>query len=160
MHQLSPLPQAKPQAYTALARQAEALLEGEQDAIANAANLTALLYHSLPQVSWVGFYFLKGHELVVGPFQGKPACVRIALEKGVCGQAAARRETLVVADVSTFPGHIYCDPDARSEIVVPLVKEGNVLGVLDLDAPVKGRFDDEDRRGLEEIVAVWVQACR
>jgi GAF domain-containing protein len=149
---------SSPQAYTALARQAEALLEGEQDAIANAANLAALLYHSLPQVSWAGFYFLKGRELVVGPFQGKPACVRIAFGKGVCGQAAELRETLVVADVSTFPGHIYCDPDARSEVVVPLVKRGEVLGVLDLDAPVEGRFDDGDRRGLEEIASIWLGA--
>lgn len=143
--------------YAAVERQAEALLDGEHDRIANAANLAALLFHSLPQLSWVGFYFLRGNELVVGPFQGLPACVRIPLGRGVCGAAAARRKTLVVDDVSAFADHIACDVDSRSEIVVPLnTADGELLGVLDLDAPVVKRFDAEDRAGLERIAARWV----
>lgn len=135
-----------------LIAQARALVDGESNAIANAANLSALLYHSLPDVNWVGFYFLDGDGLVVGPFQGRPACVRIPMGKGVCGTAAARRETIVVSDVDAFEGHIVCDSASRSEIVVPLVRDGKVFGVLDVDSPVIARFcGEEDRLGFEAI---------
>jgi L-methionine (R)-S-oxide reductase len=144
--------------YKDVIMQARGLLHAERDLIANAANLCALLYHTLPDVNWVGFYFLKNGELVVGPFQGKPACVRIALEKGVCGTAAARRETILVPDVNQFPGHIFCDSDSRSEIVLPLIKRGELLGVLDIDSPNLGRFDEEDRLGLEKIVETLLQS--
>ena len=130
-----------------------AILEGETDAIANLANASALLAATLPKINWCGFYLLRGGELVLGPFQGKPACVRIALSKGVCGTAAARRETLVVPDVNAFPGHIACDAASRSEIVVPILVEGRLCGVLDVDAPETNRFDGEDRAGLEAFVA-------
>ncbi|MGH8427969.1 MAG: GAF domain-containing protein [Gammaproteobacteria bacterium] len=159
MHQLLPLPEGpKSVVYAALARHAEALFEGESDKIANAANLCALLYHGLPGLNWAGFYFLKGKQLVVGPFQGKLACVRIALGRGVCGNAAQLRRTLVVADVSAFHDHIYCDPDSRSEIVMPLVKDEKLVGVLDIDAPTLERFDDHDKRGLETIAAIWLRS--
>jgi len=148
----------KDRAYTQLALELAGLLAGETDAIANAANTSALLFAALPDVSWAGFYFLKGQELVVGPFQGKPACVRIALGRGVCGIAAERRETLVVADVNAFPGHIACDPASRSEIVVPLVTDAGLTGVLDIDSPSPGRFDESDRRGLERLAAVFLNA--
>lgn len=148
----------KPALYDGLVLQARALLEGERDRIANAANLSALLWHSLPDLNWAGFYFYDGRELVLGPFQGKPACVRIALGKGVCGTAAQTRETQMVADVHAFAGHIACDSASNSEIVVPLVRDNELLGVLDLDSPTLGRFDAEDRRGLESLAAVWVAA--
>ena len=149
----------KKELYGLVEAQARALVAGERDPIANAANLSALLFQSLPRLNWAGFYFLKDGELVVGPFQGKPACVRIPLGRGVCGTAAERRQTLVVEDVNAFADHIACDADSRSEIVVPLVSAaGDLLGVLDLDAPVPGRFDAEDRAGLERIAAVWVAA--
>lgn len=148
----------KKQLYLELSAQAEALVEGEHDAVANAANLSALLFHGLPELNWAGFYFLRGDTLVVGPFQGKPACVRIPLGRGVCGTAAAERRTRVVDDVNAFVGHIACDADSRSEIVIPLVRDGDLLGVLDLDAPVTGRFDADDRAGLERIAALWVGA--
>ena len=131
--------------YRELVVQAKSLLAGEHDRIANAANLGALIYHALPQVNWAGFYFLDGDELVVGPFQGKPACVRIALGQGVCGQAAAQRATIVVPNVHEFAGHIFCDSASSSEIVVPLVDGGRLLGVLDLDSPKLARFDAADR---------------
>ena len=148
----------KKQVYSDLYAQGKALLEGESDAVANAANLSALLFHGLPELNWAGFYFLRGDTLVVGPFQGKPACVRIPLGRGVCGTAAAERRTRLVDDVNAFAGHIACDIDSRSEIVVPLVRDGEVLGVLDLDAPVTGRFDADDRAGLERIAGLWVAA--
>ncbi len=148
----------KKQLYAELSAQAEALVAGERDAVANAANLSALLFHGLPELNWAGFYFLRGETLVVGPFQGKPACVRIPLGRGVCGTAAAERCTRVVDDVNAFADHIACDADSRSEIVIPLVRDGELLGVLDLDAPVTGRFDAEDRAGLERIAALWVAA--
>ena len=148
----------KPAGYERLARLLEALLAGERDSIANAANTAALLFDALPQLGWAGFYFARGSELVLGPFQGKPACVRIALGRGVCGMAASRRTTLVVADVFAFPGHIACDPTSRSEVVVPLVCEERLLGVLDLDSPHLGRFDAEDARGLERIAAIYLKA--
>jgi GAF domain-containing protein len=142
--------------YAELAGRLGGLLGGERDFVANAANAAALLYRTLPDVSWAGFYMLRGDLLVLGPFQGKPACVRIPLAKGVCGAAAARRETVVVPDVDAFPGHIACDPDARSEIVLPLVRESELWGVLDLDSALPARFDEEDRAGLEKVVAVFV----
>ncbi|WP_040835258.1 GAF domain-containing protein [Nocardia brevicatena] len=144
--------------YRQLADQATALVAGESDRIANAANLAALVFHSLSEVNWVGFYLFDGNELVVGPFQGKPACVRIALGKGVCGIAAATRRTQIVPDVHTFPGHIACDADSRSEIVVPLVHGDELVGVFDLDSPRAARFDETDRRGLERISEIFVHS--
>lgn len=144
--------------YRQLAAQAAALLSGEADRIANAANLSALIYHGLPEVNWAGFYFYDGRELVVGPFQGKPACVRIALGAGVCGTAAHTRRTQLVPDVHAFPGHIACDADSRSEIVVPLIGEGELIGVLDLDSPRVARFDEIDRRGLESVAEIFVRS--
>lgn len=147
---------AKPEAYRELLEQARALLEGERDAIANAANLAALLWHTLPDLNWAGFYFVRGKALVLGPFQGRPACVRIAPGRGVCGAAAARRETVIVPDVNAFPGHIACDAASRSEIVVPLLAGTRLLGVLDLDSPRPARFEEADRAGLEPLAALWV----
>lgn len=150
----------KPRAYRDLARDLEALLASEHDAIANAANTAALIFDALPDLNWAGFYLLKGGELVLGPFQGKPACVRIALGRGVCGTAAARRETVLVPDVHAFPGHIACDSASQSEIVVPLLRGDELLGVLDLDSPVLRRFDEEDRAGLERCAALWLASLR
>jgi L-methionine (R)-S-oxide reductase len=142
--------------YKDVLAQAHALLHDEHDLIANAANLCALLYHTLPDVNWVGFYFLKDGELVVGPFQGKPACVRIALGKGVCGTAASKREIILVPDVEQFPGHIYCDSDSKSEIVLPLIQHGELLGVLDIDSPRLAHFDEEDRINLEKLARFFL----
>lgn len=155
-----PLTGSKPERYAQLAAQAEALLHGERDRIANAANLSALVYHALPDLNWVGFYFYDGTELVVGPFQGLPACVRIPLDKGVCGAAARTRETQRIADVHDFPGHIACDAASRSELVVPLVRDGALIGVFDLDSPVPDRFDVEDQAGLEAIAALFLRSLR
>jgi GAF domain-containing protein len=142
--------------YGELAAQARGLLAGERDPVANAANLAALVFHALPDINWAGFYFLEGEGLVVGPFQGKPACVRIPLGRGVCGTAAAERRTVVVEDVDAFPGHIACDAASRSEVVVPIVAgDGRLLGVLDIDSPSPGRFDAADGTGLEIIAAVY-----
>lgn len=146
--------------YEQLARQLQGLLAGETDPIANAANTVALIFDVLPDVSWAGFYFLQGDELIVGPFQGKPACVRIALGRGVCGAAAARRETIIVPDVNAFPGHIACDAASRSEVVVPLFTAGRVGGVLDLDSARLERFDAVDARGLERLAELFVQGSR
>jgi L-methionine (R)-S-oxide reductase len=146
-------------AYRQLARALAALLEGERDLIANAANTAALIFDALPQLNWAGFYFLKDGELIVGPFQGKPACVRIPLGRGVCGTAAAQRRTLIVSDVHEFPGHIACDAASRSEIVVPLLAGAQLLGVLDIDSPTLGRFDAGDAAGLERLAALFVAAC-
>lgn len=140
--------------YELLAKQLDALLEGEQDMIANLSNASALLHQFLEQVNWVGFYLMKENELVLGPFQGLPACVRIAIGKGVCGTAVAERKTLVVPDVHAFPGHIACDAASQSEIVIPLIKNGQVIGVLDIDSPIKKRFSSEDQQGLERFVEV------
>lgn len=148
----------KPTLYAELAQQAQGLLHGEHDLIANAANFCALLYYSLPDVNWAGFYFLKGGELVVGPFQGKPACVRIALGKGVCGKVAQQRASIVVPDVNRFPGHIFCDGASLSEIAVPLIKSRKILGVLDIDSPRLSRFDEEDRVGLEKLAEAFLDA--
>jgi L-methionine (R)-S-oxide reductase len=147
---------AKPELYRELAASVGGLLEGEPDALANLANAAALLAQFLTGINWCGFYLVRGADLVLGPFQGKPACVRIAFGKGVCGTAAERRQTLVVPDVLAFPGHIACDEASRSEIVVPIVVQGKLRGVLDVDAPATGRFDEEDRRGLEAFVATLV----
>ena len=148
----------KPEIYHQLALMAQGLFRGERDAIANAANLAGLLWMGLADLNWAGFYFHKGPGLVLGPFQGKPACVRIEMGRGVCGTAAAQRQTVVVPDVEVFPGHIACDAASRSEIVVPLLSGGRLIGVLDLDSPVAGRFDDSDARGLEALAALWVAA--
>ncbi|HET6586389.1 MAG TPA: GAF domain-containing protein [Oleiagrimonas sp.] len=151
--------ESKPAAYTELAAQARALLEGERDLIANAANFAALVFHALPDLNWAGFYLFDGTELVVGPFQGQPACIRIALGKGVCGIAAESRETQVVADVNAHPNHIFCDSASRSEIVVPLTRaDGSLLGVWDVDSPHTGRFDDDDRIGMEALCQVFMGA--
>jgi GAF domain-containing protein len=146
--------------YAALRQELAALLAGERDLIANAANTAALLFEALPRINWAGFYFLKDGELVVGPFQGKPACVRIALGRGVCGTAAAERRVLVVPDVHQFPGHIACDAASRSEIVLPLITDGQLLGVLDIDSPVPDRFDAEDARGLAALAAVFMAGSK
>ena len=150
----------KPEQYAQLLAQARALIHGEPDRIANAANLAALVYHALPDLNWVGFYFYDGKELVVGPFQGQPACVRIALDKGVCGAAARTRQTQRVADVDAFPGHIACDAASRSELVVPLVHDGALLGVFDLDSPLVNRFDEEDQQGLETIADAYLESLQ
>jgi len=141
-----------------LLEQARALLAGERDRTANAANLASLIYHTLPDLNWAGFYWLKQGELVLGPFQGKPACVRIALGKGVCGTAARERRSIVVPDVNAFSGHIACDSASAAEVVVPVIGAGRVLGVLDVDSPVRGRFDEADARALEAVVRVFLDA--
>jgi len=148
----------KAEIYSELLSQAQALLEGERDPIANAANLASLIFHALPELNWVGFYRTAGGELVLGPFHGKPACVRIALGEGVCGTAARERRTIVVPNVDEFPGHIACDSASRSEVVVPIVHGAAVVGVLDLDSPKLARFDAEDARALEAIARLYVQA--
>ena len=145
---------SKEELYGDVVGAAEALTAGEPDAVANMANVAALLWQYLPDLNWAGFYRLVGGELVLGPFQGKPACIRIALGSGVCGTAAATRETQVVEDVEAFPGHIACDAASRSELVVPIVVEGRLIGVLDLDSPNAGRFDTADAAGCEKLVAV------
>ncbi len=150
------MPDSKSQIYQDLSVQLAALFDGETDPVANAANMAALIYHGLTDLSWAGFYLRQGNGLVLGPFQGKPACVRIAIGAGVCGTAAARGETVLVADVERFPGHIACDPAARSELVVPLLEDGAVLGVLDLDSPRLARFDEADREGCERLAAIFV----
>ena len=153
-----PLSGDKPAQYAQLLAQAQALVHGERDRIANAANLSALVFHALPDLNWAGFYFFDGRELVVGPFQGLPACVRIPLDKGVCGAAASTRATQRVEDVHAFPGHIACDSASRSELVVPLMHDGALVGVFDLDSPLPARFDEDDQRGLEAIAAAFVAA--
>jgi L-methionine (R)-S-oxide reductase len=151
---------SKPEVYRELAAQLTALLAGEADRIANAANMAALIYHGLPDLNWAGFYFRQDSELVLGPFQGKPACVRIPIGKGVCGTAASRGAAVLVPDVHDFPGHIACDPVSRSELVVPLIEAGEVSGVLDLDSPLAGRFDEIDQAGCERLVALFVDHHR
>ncbi|KRG74683.1 diguanylate cyclase [Stenotrophomonas chelatiphaga] len=160
MFATSSLTGSKPEQYAQLLDQARGLVHGESDRIANAANLSALIYHAVPHLNWAGFYLFDGTELVVGPFQGLPACVRIPLHKGVCGAAATERVTQRIDDVDAFPGHIACDSASRSELVVPLVKDGALIGVLDLDSPLLARFDADDQAGLEAIAAVFVDALR
>ena len=152
---------SKREHYADLASQARGLLADERDLIANAANFSALVFHSLPELNWAGFYLYDGHELVVGPFQGKPACIRIAIGRGVCGTAAHTRETQLVRDVNAFEGHIACDAASQSEIVVPLIKaDGSLLGVWDVDSPVINRFDEDDRAGMQALCAVFMDAVR
>jgi L-methionine (R)-S-oxide reductase len=160
MHTLTPAPSStsKREFYQHLCEQLGALLADESDFTANAANTAALLFHSLPDINWAGFYLTRGEELVLGPFQGKPACVRIPFGKGVCGTSAATAEPIVVPDVDDFPGHIACDNTSRSEVVVPLLSWGRVLGVLDLDSPSLNRFDEEDCEGLESVVSILLAA--
>ena len=151
---------SKPVLYDELARELDALLIGETDPIANAANAAAAIYHALPDLNWTGFYFVRGHELVLGPFQGRPACSRIPLGKGVCGTAAAQRRSVLVPDVEAFPGHIACDTASRSELVVPLLTADALVGVLDLDSPVLGRFDVRDQVGCEALAAITARHLR
>jgi len=152
------LPADKPSLYATLAAQTRALVEGESSLIANAANFSSLVFNSLEGLNWAGFYFFDGTELVVGPFQGKPACVRIGLGKGVCGTAAQTRETQVVRDVHAFPGHIACDSASQSEIVVPLVApDGSLIGVWDVDSPHLARFDEEDAKGMEALCRTFIE---
>jgi GAF domain-containing protein len=150
----------KVELYRDLAAQLQSLIEGETDRVANAANMAALLYHGLPDLNWAGFYFTQEQELVLGPFQGQPACVRIAWGSGVCGAAAARATSVLVPDVHAFSGHIACDPVSQSELVVPLIEDGRVTGVLDLDSPRLARFDDDDRAGCEALVGVLIESRR
>ena len=149
-------PASKSELYQDLATKLRSLLAGERDFIANAANLSSLLFYSLPDLNWAGFYLFQEGELILGPFQGRPACVRIAMGKGVCGTAARQRETVLVDNVHEFPGHIACDSASNSEIVVPLVKEDRLIGVLDLDSPSFARFDEEDARGLNELAGIFL----
>jgi L-methionine (R)-S-oxide reductase len=146
----------KDKLYQQICEQLNELLGSESNFVANAANTSALLYQSLPDINWVGFYIAEGKELVLGPFQGKPACARIPFGKGACGTAAAKQKTLVVPDVNRFPGHIACDTASQSEIVVPLLNWGKVLGVLDIDSASANRFDDDDREGIESVVSVFL----
>lgn len=148
----------KREIYSDLTLAARGLFKDERDLIANAANLSSLIFNGLDDLNWAGFYFLKNGILVLGPFQGNPACVRIEMGKGVCGTAAAQRETLIVEDVNEFPGHIACDVASRSEIVIPLLRDGAVIGVLDIDAPIPARFDAEDRKGIEALAKLWLEA--
>ena len=156
MFATSTLTGTKPDQYAQLLDQARALIHGEADRIANAANLSALLFNALPDLNWAGFYFFDGRELVVGPFQGLPACVRIPLDKGVCGAAARTGETQRVEDVDAFPGHIACDSASRSELVVALKRGDTLVGVLDLDSPRIGRFDADDQTGIEAIARAFL----
>jgi GAF domain-containing protein len=160
MHSLTELPSDKAAAYDELATSLRALLTGERDLVANASNMAALLFWSLRDLNWAGFYLVEPErgDLLLGPFQGKPACVRIPIGRGVCGAAAERRATVVVPDVHAFPGHIACDSASNSEIVVPIIRGGTLLGVLDLDSPVHARFDDADARGLEALVRIFVES--
>ena len=145
---------SKSELYDQLASQLTSLLAGERDLVANAANFAALVFHSLSDLNWAGFYFVKDSELVLGPFQGKPACMRIAFGRGVCGVAAAKRATTIVPNVHEFPGHIACDMESKSEIVIPLMKDESFIGVLDLDSPMLARFDEDDAAGLETLLKI------
>ncbi|MNO54438.1 Free methionine-R-sulfoxide reductase [compost metagenome] len=158
MFQAMPYDGTRNEQFEAVLMQLEALMKDEPSAVANLANASALLKHALPDTNWAGFYLFDGKELVLGPFQGLPACIRIPLSRGVCGTAAAERRTLVVGDVHAFPGHIACDAASNSEIVVPLIKDDRLLGVLDIDSPLKDRFDDEERRFLERFAALVSEA--
>ena len=143
--------------YSLLNQQSAALLHGEANAIANAANLSSLIFDAVADINWAGFYFYDGTELVLGPFMGKPACVRIEIGKGVCGTAAASLENQLIKDVHAFPGHIACDSASNSEVVIPLHANGNLVGVLDIDSPTVGRFDDIDRQGFEQLAVTWMK---
>jgi GAF domain-containing protein len=151
---------SKSELYDQLATQLSSLLAGERDLMANAANFSSLIFHSLPDLNWAGFYFEQDDELVLGPFQGRPACVRIRIGQGVCGAGAAKCETVIVPDVHEFPGHIACDSASNSEIVVPLMKDGRLIGVLDLDSPLPARFDQQDARGLENLARILLASVK
>ncbi|MGI9273755.1 MAG: GAF domain-containing protein [Endozoicomonas sp.] len=151
------MPENKEDFYRFLVGQGRALTEGENDVLANLANIASLLFTAMGEVNWAGFYIVRGEQLVLGPFMGKPACVRIPLGRGVCGTAAADRSTQLVKDVHTFPGHIACDADSRSEIVVPFVVDGHTVAVLDIDSPVESRFDEQDQKGLEALVQMLIE---
>ena len=150
---------SKRELYDQLASQLSSLLAGERNLIANAANFSALIFHSLPDLNWAGFYFAQDGELVLGPFQGQPACVRIKIGQGVCGAGAAKCETVIVPNVHEFPGHITCDSASNSEIVIPLMKGGRLIGVLDLDSPSLSRFDEEDAAGLQRLVRILLASA-
>jgi L-methionine (R)-S-oxide reductase len=143
--------------YELLSKQLVALMSAESDALANSANFTGLLYNAISDINWLGIYVLRGDELVLGPFQGKPACVRLALGRGVCGNAAKNQQTLRIEDVHEFDGHIACDSASRSEIVVPLISSGTLLGVLDVDSPHIGRFSEVDQSGIEKLCTTFVE---
>ncbi len=153
------LPADKPTLYGELSSQLAGLLQGEADPIANAANTSALIFQQVPDLNWAGFYMMREGELVLGPFQGRPACVRIAVGAGVCGTAVARRSAILVEDVHAFPGHIACDAASRSELVVPLIGSEGVIGVIDLDSPSVARFDETDQAGIERVAAIYLAAC-
>lgn len=152
-------PESKPEFYGLLEQQLTGLLAGEEDPVANMANMSALLFQAMDQINWAGFYRMMDGMLVLGPFQGNPACIRIPVGRGVCGTAAEERKAQIVPDVHLFPGHIACDAQSQSEIVVPVLKEGRLLGVLDIDSPVKERFDQEDQKGLERLVDLLAEGC-
>jgi len=154
---LTMLPAVKQRLYEDLADQIDGLLAGEVDLTANLANAAAAIYHALPSLNWAGFYLLRGPLLVLGPFQGKPACVRIPVGTGVCGSAAMRRQSVLVPDVHAFPGHIACDPASQAELVVPLIRDDTLIGVLDLDSPVVARFDAQDQAGCEALAMIIVR---
>jgi L-methionine (R)-S-oxide reductase len=157
MEQIIVKGQTKDEIYSELLPQIKSLIEDESDLIANLANVTSALKQAFPSFSWVGFYLMKGGELVLGPFQGKLACTRIKVGSGVCGTAVLKKETIIVPDVEKFPGHIYCDPDSRSEIVVPIMKDGEVLGVLDIDSYELDNFDETDKFYLEKLVEILLE---
>jgi len=147
-------------AYTDLAGELAGLLEGEPDVVANTANTAALIYHGVPRLNWAGFYFLKSGELVLGPFQGKPACLRIPVGRGVCGAAVEQARPILVPDVHEFPGHIACDAASRSELVIPLAHDGRIIGVLDLDSPEPDRFDEADLAGCSRLMTILLEHQR
>ncbi|WP_105614101.1 GAF domain-containing protein [Vallitalea okinawensis] len=149
----------KKQFYEQLILRIKGIMEGERDTIANLANVASVLYNQLEEINWAGFYLHKEDQLILGPFQGKSACIRIPLGRGVCGTAAKDKVTMLVKDVHEFPGHIACDAASRSEIVVPMVKEGVLLGILDIDSPVVQRFDERDQKYMEEIADILVKGC-
>jgi GAF domain-containing protein len=144
--------------YELLGAQLEALLQGETDALANSANFVGLVYNALPDINWLGIYVMRDDELVLGPFQGNPACVRIPIGQGVCGTAVRDMTTMRVADVHEFDGHIVCDPASRSEVVVPLISSGRVLGVLDIDSPFPARFTEQDQQGVESLCELFIKS--
>ncbi len=152
-------PENKREMYELLSSQLAALMEGEREVVPNLANMSALIHQALKEINWTGFYLMKDGMLVLGPFQGNPACIRIPVGRGVCGTAAKTLETQLVPDVHQFPGHIACDAQSQSEIVVPLIRAGKLLGVLDIDSPVKNRFDREDQAGLEQLCKLLLDAC-
>lgn len=146
--------------YETLCQHLQGLIQDEPDALANLSNAAALLYHSMERINWAGFYLHKEGQLILGPFQGKPACIRIPLGRGVCGTAAQNRQSVVVPDVHQFPGHIACDEASASEIVIPIVQDGRLIGVLDIDSPVEARFEEADRLVLERFVAILTTCIR